>query len=139
MKAIKFMISGAMLILLGPIMSLVDFSFSGFMVICWFVGVPLFVAGLIVPADGAKPPKQLEDFPQQPLVILTQLSTHIQYMLEGLLHDQSLKDEDVRTMAVSLEGMEYNFEEVSAELKDALSKCYKNRFSVVKNKATKKE
>ncbi len=82
---------------------------------------------------------QLEHFPQQPLVILTQLSTHIQYMLEGLLHDQGLKDEDVRTMAVSLEGMEYNFEEVSAELKDALSKCYKNRFSVVKNKATKKE
>ena len=64
MKAIKFMITGALLILLGPIMSLVDFSFSGFMVVCWFVGVPLFVAGLIMPADGAKPPKQLEDFPQ---------------------------------------------------------------------------
>lgn len=65
MKTIKFMITGALLILLGPIMSLVDFSFSGFMVVCWFVGVPLFVVGLIMPADSAKPPKQLEDLPQK--------------------------------------------------------------------------
>ena len=82
---------------------------------------------------------QLEDFPQQPLVILTQLSTHIQYMLEGLLRDKNLSDDDLRAMAASLEGMEYNFEEVSAELKDALADCYKHRFSVVKNKDDKKK
>lgn len=75
---------------------------------------------------------QLEGFPQQPLVILTQLSTHIQYMLESLLRDTNLKDEDIRAMAVSLEGMEYNFEEVSAELKSALAASYKNRFTVIK-------
>ncbi|MBO7174872.1 MAG: hypothetical protein J6V57_03895, partial [Spirochaetaceae bacterium] len=75
---------------------------------------------------------QLEGFPQQPLVILSQLSTHIQYMLESLLRDINLKDEDVRAMAASLEGMEYNFEEVSAELKSALAASYKSRFTVIK-------
>ena len=75
---------------------------------------------------------QLEGFPQQPLVILTQLSTHIQYMLESLLRDVTLKDDDVRAMSASLEGMEYNFEEVSAELKSALAASYKNRFTVIK-------
>lgn len=75
---------------------------------------------------------QLEQFPQQPLVILTQLSTHIQYMLDGLLREQGIKDEDVKAMSISLEGMEYNFEEISGELRDALDKCYRNRFSVVK-------
>ena len=75
---------------------------------------------------------QLEGFPQQPLVILSQLSTHIQYMLESLLRDINLKDEDVRAMAASLEGMEYNFEEVSAELKSALEASYKSRFTVIK-------
>ena len=80
---------------------------------------------------------QLEGFPQQPLVILTQLSTHIQYMLESLLHDAHLKDEDVRAMAASLEGMEYNFEEVASELKLALKENYKHRFTLIK--AKKKE
>lgn len=75
---------------------------------------------------------QLEGFPQQPLVILTQLSTHIQYMLESLLRDVNLRDDDVRAMAASLEGMEYNFEEVSAELKSALAASYRNRFTVIK-------
>ena len=76
---------------------------------------------------------QLEGFPQQPLVILTQLSTHIQYMLESLLRDVNLRDDDVRAMAASLEGMEYNFEEVSAELKSALAASYRNRFTVIKD------
>ena len=34
MREIKLMITGALLILLGPVMSLVDISFSGFMAIC---------------------------------------------------------------------------------------------------------
>lgn len=65
MKAIKVMIIGALLILLGPIMSLVDFSFSGFMVICWVIGIPLLIAGLIMPADGFKVSKQSDDLPQK--------------------------------------------------------------------------
>ena len=60
-------------------------------------------------------------------------------MLEGLLRDQNLSEDDIRAMSVSLEGMEYNFEEVAAELKDALADCYKHRFSIIKNKDRKQE
>lgn len=65
MKNIKCMITGALLILLGPVMSLVDVSFSGFMVICWVIGVPLFIAGLAMPAGGIQVPAQSEDLPQK--------------------------------------------------------------------------
>lgn len=65
MKSIKLMITGALLILLGPILSLVDIWFSGFHAICWFVGVPIFMAGLVMPAGGSKSPRQSEDLPQR--------------------------------------------------------------------------
>ena len=48
MKPIKFMITGALLILLGPVMSIIDIMFSEFMIICWFVGIPLFLVGLFI-------------------------------------------------------------------------------------------
>lgn len=65
MKALKFMITGAPLILLGPVMANLDMDFSGFMMICWFVGVPLFLLGLLMPADGFKVEKQTDDLPQK--------------------------------------------------------------------------
>ena len=65
MKSIKFMITGALLILLGPVMSLVDIWFSGFHMICWFVGIPLFVIGLWMPADSKSVPDLQEDLPQK--------------------------------------------------------------------------
>ena len=54
MKPIKFMISGALLILLGPIMTLVEFFFWEFCILCWIVGIPLFFAGLFMPEGGYK-------------------------------------------------------------------------------------
>ena len=65
MRSIKFMITGALLILLGPLMSAIDIWFSGFQMICWFVGVPLFVVGLWMPADGKSVPKQDDSLPQK--------------------------------------------------------------------------
>lgn len=65
MKSIKFMITGGLLILLGPIMSTLDISFSGFHMICWFVGIPLFVVGLWRPAEGNAVPEQDADLPQK--------------------------------------------------------------------------
>ena len=65
MKAIKFMITGGLLILLGPLMSLVDFSFSPLLVIFWLIGVPLFIIGLVMPEKGFASPGQLEDLPQK--------------------------------------------------------------------------
>ncbi|AEE17669.1 hypothetical protein Trebr_2260 [Treponema brennaborense DSM 12168] len=72
-------------------------------------------------------------FPQQALVILSQLFNHISHILDSLLHDPSLKTEDIRTIDISIEGMEYNFEDISEELEDALSVYRKNSFSVIKN------
>lgn len=65
MKAIKLMILGGLLILLGPVMSAIDVYWNGFHVICWFVGVPVFITGLIMPADGFKIPEQNEALPQK--------------------------------------------------------------------------
>ena len=65
MRSIKFMITGALLILLGPAMSAVDIWFSGFHMICWFVGVPLFIVGLWMPSDGKSAPEQDDSLPQR--------------------------------------------------------------------------
>ena len=65
MKALKFMITGALLILLGPLMFNIDIDFDGFMIICWFIGVPLFLVGLLMPTDGFKIEKQSDDLPQK--------------------------------------------------------------------------
>ena len=65
MKSIKLMITGALLILLGPAMSAIDVWFSGFHMICWFVGVPLFVVGLWMPAEGKSAPEPDDDLPQK--------------------------------------------------------------------------
>jgi len=65
MKALKCMISGALLILLGPVLSLLDVMFSGAMVLCWLVGIPLFVIGLLIPEKGSAKNVQLDGIPQK--------------------------------------------------------------------------
>jgi len=64
MKPLKFMITGGLLILFGPLMTLVDFGFSSLMVVCWLIGVPLFIVGLVMPEKGFTPVGQSEDLPQ---------------------------------------------------------------------------
>lgn len=65
MKPLKFMISGGLLILLGPIMMIQDVMFSGFCLICWIVGVPLFLLGLFMPEKGFGPPAPDDVLPQK--------------------------------------------------------------------------
>ena len=65
MKAIKLMILGALLILLGPIMSAIDVYWNGFHLLCWIFGIPVFLVGLATPAGGFKTPKQNEELPQK--------------------------------------------------------------------------
>lgn len=65
MKSIKLMLSGVLLILFGPVMANLDVSFSGLAVVCWVIGIPLFIAGLIIPGDQRKTPVQQEDLPQK--------------------------------------------------------------------------
>ena len=65
MKAIKLMIFGALLILLGPAMSAIDVCWNDFHLICWMIGIPVFLVGLVMPAGKTKPPKQDESLPQK--------------------------------------------------------------------------
>ncbi|MBO5137842.1 MAG: hypothetical protein J6B81_05055 [Spirochaetaceae bacterium] len=90
------------------------------------------IALLIFELDSAT--FALESMPQQPLVILTQLLSHARVMLETLLHsgNDEFSKEEIQNFAASLEGMEYNFEGVSLELKSALEVQRKKQFSIVK-------
>ena len=65
MKSMKLMLTGGLLILLGPLMSCLDIWFSGFHALCWFVGIPLFLVGLWMPVNGNREPKQDADLPQK--------------------------------------------------------------------------
>lgn len=74
---------------------------------------------------------KLEEIPQQPLVILTQLMQHSEYMMEALLHSEQLSKTDIDAFAASLDGMEFNYEEVSVEISVALKNQRKKKFSVI--------
>lgn len=65
MKAIKLTILGALLILLGPIMSAIDVYWNGFHLICWIIGIPVFLVGFVMPAGGFMASKQDEKLPQR--------------------------------------------------------------------------
>lgn len=66
MRSIKFMIFGAFLILLGPILSLVDFFFHDICILCWIIGIPVLVIGMWMPTEtSAEPPKPSDGLPQR--------------------------------------------------------------------------
>ncbi len=75
--------------------------------------------------------KELNQLPQQELVTLSQLYTHISRMLEILSDDSDCADEEACAMELSLEGMEMNFEDIKPLLISALDKVKKNRFNVI--------
>ena len=69
----------------------------------------------------------LKDFPQNELIILVQLFTHLARIIEEM-ENPFLKDHfPVDDVALSLEGMEDTFDEISSKLKAALEEnTYKN-------------
>ena len=73
----------------------------------------------------------LEKFPQQELVILSQLYSHITRILESVANNDHI-EEDSEAILLSLDGMEMNFEDIEGELEYAVSQQEKNRFTVVK-------
>lgn len=75
--------------------------------------------------------KELDQLPQQELVTLSQLYTHISRMLEILSNDSDCEEEEACAMELSLEGMELNFEDIKPLLISALDKVKKNRFNVI--------
>ena len=74
---------------------------------------------------------KLAEFPQQELVTLSQLFAHVSRMLEMLSRLNDSLDEDESALQLSLEGMEYNFEDICYQLKAVLDRLKHDRFKVV--------
>ena len=75
--------------------------------------------------------KSFLDFPSSELVILLQLHEHILKMLENLGSEPGA-EEMAENYLLSLDGMEWNFEEIAGVLEDALAKEQKNHFKIVR-------
>ncbi len=87
------------------------------------------IALLVNKVDGYG--KALENFPQQELVILSQLFNHLTRILETVAAQENL-GEEAETLLLSLDGMEMNFEEIQSELEEAVVKERKRNFTVIK-------
>ena len=74
----------------------------------------------------------LKAYPQQPLVILSQIYGHVTHLLEMMNDDTDSVVEEMDEIALSLEGMRCNFECVNEELRLALEKESKSGFKVRK-------
>ncbi|WP_315325114.1 hypothetical protein [Treponema socranskii] len=74
----------------------------------------------------------LARYPQQELVILSQIYNHVLRMLEMIEREPAAAAEDADEIAASLDGMECNFEDISGELTAAVKSESGNGFIVVK-------
>lgn len=74
----------------------------------------------------------LTNYPQQSLVILSQIFSHVMHILEVLETDSASVIHEKKEILLSIEGMELNFECVSEDLKAVIAKESKNGFSVIK-------
>lgn len=88
------------------------------------------VNSLVYSIDMIK--SDLKNYPQQPLVILSQIFSHLMQIIEAIETDVSAVLKEKAEISLSLEGMELNFECVSEDLKAVLEKEKKNGFSVIK-------
>lgn len=75
--------------------------------------------------------KELRMFPQQELVTLSQLYTHISRILEMLSSDTECGEDESYAMQISIEGMEMNFEDLKPIILSELEKVRKSRFNVI--------
>ncbi|MDE5899457.1 MAG: hypothetical protein K2H09_09385 [Treponemataceae bacterium] len=74
----------------------------------------------------------LAHYPQQPLVILSQIFGHVMHIIEMIQTDPASVIREMNEVTLSLEGMEFNFEEISGQLKSALYEESQNGFSIIK-------
>ena len=70
-------------------------------------------------------------FPQQELVTLTQLYTHIVRILQSVSENDHI-EEDKDALLLSLDGMEWNFEDIEESLKSAVEEQQLSKFKIIK-------
>ncbi len=75
---------------------------------------------------------KLESFPQQELVIMTQLYSHLMQILESVENSPAYIKEESEAIMLSLEGMELNFDDIKPLLCAAAAEQYKKGFKVIK-------
>ncbi|MCK9169285.1 MAG: hypothetical protein M0P01_02605 [Treponema sp.] len=74
----------------------------------------------------------LERYPQQELVILSQIFSHVMKILEMIVLDSEAAADDVDEILLSLEGMESNFYDINNELIYMVESERRNGFVVIK-------
>lgn len=72
-----------------------------------------------------------EKFPQNELVILSQLFGHINRILESIDSNPDAAVEDQATLDLSLEGMEYNFEDIEDALRGVIESEKRKSFTII--------
>ena len=85
---------------------------------------------LICDLDSCGLPADL--FPQQDLVVLSQLFAHTGHLVEALLYQENLSDKDLSAASASLEGMTFSFEDIEEILVSVMENKKKDAFSIVK-------
>ena len=88
------------------------------------------VNALVYSIDMIK--SDLSNYPQQSLVILSQIFSHVMHILEVSESDSASVIHEKKEILLSIEGMELNFECVSEDLKEVIARESKNGFSVIK-------
>ena len=78
-----------------------------------------------------------ESMPQQPLVVLSQLFTHLGRMLESLAPNASISSKDISSLYLSLEGMQFSFEDLSKELEQSVNIYEKGKFTIIRKEDEK--
>jgi hypothetical protein len=73
----------------------------------------------------------LEKFPQQELVILSQLYSHVTHLLQVIADNPDIEN-DVEDYLLSVDGMNWNFEEVRGVLEEAVERSQHDGFKVIK-------
>ena len=73
----------------------------------------------------------VKDLPQQELVILSQLYSHLLRILQSVARDEYI-EEDFASLMLSLEGMRWNFEDIEGVLNAALDEQHRSSFKVMK-------
>ena len=87
------------------------------------------VGSLVYEVDCAC--EEIENLPQQELVTLSQLFTHVNRMLEMIATGSDAAAEEADAMQLSLEGMEYNFEDIRGQLMTAVERLRTKHFEVI--------
>ncbi|MGL4985791.1 MAG: hypothetical protein ACRC5H_01475 [Treponemataceae bacterium] len=77
---------------------------------------------------------RLTSLPTQQIVILSQLFSHVNQIIEALLQSDIISDEELQSFAVSVESMEFTFQDIYEELVASIENQQSKNFFIVKKR-----